>query len=221
MFLRGIFSAKVQESLSVMALDDISYFFDNQYLPAIVKNNLFELTGAIEKGTSFRDDKGVLFYSYGIEKNSKLSKYHEKIRHKEFSIQAFEEGESRIPFGAVDENSITSEHFLVEQPRVSWLTLASKGTVEALEFKDDVLDNIEIYNNVTDYLDRTYGLNFKFLLRNSMNGMEDAKHYIKSVSEYEEDTEFLEALTFLGAYEEFYDFVFSDESEVLIYDNPF
>lgn len=220
MFLKGIFGHQNlgQNRLSSDSLDKIHTLFYGKTLPSVVKNNLLELSQALENGVEFASDSSVLWYSLAIEKNKGLSLFNEKVRHKEFAMHSFEEGETMLPRGTVDENTISSEHSLVEQPKNSWMTLAGKGTVEALDFKDEVIENIDIYNNVTDYLDRTYGLNFKLLLKNSLNGVDEAVSYLKMVSSSEEDEEFIEALTFLSAYEEFFDYIHSSESEVLKFD---
>lgn len=219
MFLRGIVSSNSSRSLSSNALRGISDFLDSKHLPSIVKNNMFEITDRMNKGLEFDSNESVFFYSIKVSKNKLISEFNEKVKRKEFAIFGRGENDLSLPSFTVDENTISSELSLVEQPKTSWLVLASKGTVDALEFKEEVLEHIQVYNNICEYLESTYGFDFKLLLKLSLSGNVESERYLKGIYDYESDESFKESLGFLIQYEEFYDYLNSEESGVLSYED--
>ena len=180
---------------------------------------MFEITDRMNKGLEFDSDESVFFYSIKVSKNKLISEFNKKVKRKEFAIFGRGGNDLSLPSFTVDENTISSELSLVEQPKTSWLVLANKGTVDALEFKEEVLEHIQVYNNICEYLESTYGFDFKLLLKLSLSGNIESERYLKGIYDYESDESFKESLGFLIQYEEFYDYLNSEESGVLTYED--
>lgn len=213
MFLVGIFAPSNHQTLSSSTLQTTAEVLSGRSLTSIVKENMYELVlGGLERGADLESITDFEKYAWGIKRYSELSDYTKKVRRKEFSMTTLEEGETSLPKGTVNEDMLTSDMSLVEQPKVSWATLINKQTVDALELRDELQELVDTYNIVSTYYEETYGFDFKDVLRKALSGVRESENYLTGILELENDAEFITAFFSLAGYVEFYDFLSSSET---------
>lgn len=217
MFLRGVFE-NYAKPLGVSTLESVHDLFFEEDLPSNVKNNMFELVNQIDKGLRISNTVSLAKYSYVMTRNQDIGAFNEKVRHKEFAIDSFDEDSNSLPKGTVDEGSLSNELSLNPQTIMSWQTALSKNNIDALEFQDELQENIDVFNQTTRYLYESYGFDFRFLSKQALNGFKDSKNYLDMILAKENDEEFSEALNFLSKYQEFYDYINSNERGILTID---
>lgn len=215
MFLVGIFAPSNHKKISKGTLQTTAEVLGGRRLKSIVKDNMYEIIlGGLERGAWLEDIESVERYAWGIRRNTELADYSRKVRRKEFSMVTLDDSMDSLPKGAVNEGMIDSEMSLVEQPKISWLTLINKQTVNALELRDELQELVDSFNLVSDYLELTYGFNFKEVLLKALSGVKESEKYLLGILEMEGDEEFVHAFFELARYEEFYDYLRSDRTKL-------
>lgn len=218
MFLRGVFSHNVQAGLSKQTLGQISTYVYNNHLPSVVRNSLYELVNIIEKGTTFHSTLGIIKYSWGITKNGVRTMEKEKRDHNEFALESYPEDGTGLPYRTIDQDGIAEQDVVKDRETVSWHNLLGVNTFEALDFRDELEENIDTYNTVCSYFEDTYGFNFKTVFRFALDGVSESEKYLMDIFEKENDQEFIDTLAFLAQFEEFNEYIHSDRKGELTID---
>lgn len=216
MFLTGCFMESMNSTLSEHSLELVG-----QYLPKTkhinyVKDSLYTLvTKRLDKEWSGMSEKQFIYTGWDESVRASVHTKLDKIRHGEFNIGVREDGESKLPSGVVDENTLSSEMSLVPQSVHRWEVFLNKLTVDTFDFRVELAELIEEYNRVSRFFENTYGLNFRLLLKKVLEGDRDSQEYLVDILSEENDKVFVETLGELLHYDEFKDFIYSDVDKSL------
>lgn len=214
MFLKGIYAKDYLERLNTHALSQINEHL-NRPQTRLVKDNSFELALAFQRGLYINDPTSLQKYAYGISRNDHRSRYAEKVRRKEFNIDAFEKGSTSLPPQTVAEEFIHDGLTLTTKVEKYWENLLNLKNKKSLDFREDLEYHMGIFNTAVSYYLETYGFNLKFVIAQALNGAWESKTYLREILGEEDDDELIESLSFLGDYIEFYEYIKSDGEEPL------
>jgi len=190
MFLTGCFMESMNTTLSEHSLELVG-----QYLPKTkhinyVKDSLYTLvTKRLDKAWSGMSEKQFIYTGWDESIRASVHTKLDKIRHGEFNIGVREDGESKLPSGVVDENTLSSEMSLVPQSVHRWEVFLNKLTVDTFDFRVELAELIE--------------------------GDRDSQEYLVDILSEENDKVFVETLGELLHYDEFKDFIYSDVDKSL------
>ena len=104
---------------------------------------------------------------------------------------------------------------LVPQSVHRWEIFLNKLSVDTYDFRIELAELIEEYNRVSRFFETTYGLNFRLLLKKVLEGDKDSQEYLVDILSEENDKVFVDTLAELLHYDEFKDFIYSEEDKEL------
>ena len=104
---------------------------------------------------------------------------------------------------------------LVPQSVHRWEVFLNKLSVDTYDFRIELAELIEEYNRVSRFFEKTYGLNFRLLLKKVLEGDKDSQEYLVDILSEENDKVFVDTLAELLHYDEFKDFIYSKEDKEL------
>ena len=216
MFLTGCFMESMNTTLSEHSLDLVGRYLPKTKRIAYVQDSLYSLvTKRLDKEWSGMSEKQFIYTGWDESVRASVNTKLDKLKKKEFNIGVREDGESKLPRGVVDENTLSSEMSLVPQSVHRWEVFLNKLSVDTYDFRIELAELIEEYNRVSRFFETTYGLNFRLLLKKVLEGDKDSQEYLVDILSEENDKVFVDTLAELLHYDEFKDFIYSKEDKEL------
>lgn len=216
MFLTGCFMESMNTTLSEHSLDLVGRYLPKTKRIAYVQDSLYTLvTKRLDKEWSGMSEKQFIYTGWDESIRASVKTKLDKLKKKEFNIGVREDGESKLPTGVVDENILSSDLSLVPQSVHRWEVFLNKLSVDTYDFRIELAELIEEYNRVSRFFETTYGLNFRLLLKKVLEGDKDSQEYLIDILSEENDKVFVDTLAELLHYDEFKDFIYSEEDKDL------
>lgn len=216
MFLTGCFMESMNTTLSEHSLDLVGRYLPKTKRIAYVQDSLYTLvTKRLDKEWSGMSEKQFIYTGWDESIRASVKTKLDKLKKKEFNIGVREDGESKLPTGVVDENILSSDLSLVPQSVHRWEVFLNKLSVDTYDFRIELAELIEEYNRVSRFFETTYGLNFRLLLKRVLEGDKDSQEYLVDILSEENDKVFVDTLAELLHYDEFKDFIYSEEDKDL------
>ena len=216
MFLTGCFMESMNTTLSEHSLDLVGRYLPKTKRIAYVQDSLYTLvTKRLDKEWSGMSEKQFIYTGWDESIRASVKTKLDKLKKKEFNIGVREDGESKLPTGVVDENILSSDLSLVPQSVHRWEVFLNKLSVDTYDFRIELAELIEEYNRVSRFFETTYGLNFRLLLKKVLEGNKDSQEYLVDILSEENDKIFVDTLAELLHYDEFKDFIYSEEDKEL------
>jgi hypothetical protein len=216
MFLTGCFMESMNTTLSEHSLDLVGRYLPKTKRIAYVQDSLYTLvTKRLDKEWSGMSEKQFIYTGWDESIRASVKTKLDKLKKKEFNIGVREDGESKLPTGVVDENILSSDLSLVPQSVHRWEVFLNKLSVDTYDFRIELAELIEEYNRVSRFFETTYGLNFRLLLKKVLEGDKDSQEYLVDILSEENDKVFVDTLAELLHYDEFKDFIYSEEDNDL------
>lgn len=216
MFLTGCFMESMNTTLSEHSLDLVGRYLPKTKRIAYVQDSLYTLvTKRLDKEWSGMSEKQFIYTGWDESIRASVKTKLDKLKKKEFNIGVREDGESKLPTGVVDENTLSSEMSLVPQSVHRWEVFLNKLSVDTYDFRIELAELIEEYNRVFRFFETTYGLNFRLLLKKVLEGDKDSQEYLVDILSEENDKVFVDTLAELLHYDEFKDFIYSEDDKEL------
>lgn len=216
MFLTGCFMESMNTTLSEHSLDLVGRYLPKTKRIAYVQDSLYTLvTKRLDKEWSGMSEKQFIYTGWDESVRASVNTKLDKLKKKEFNIGVREDGESKLPTGVVDENILSSDLSLVPQSVHRWEVFLNKLSVDTYDFRIELAELIEEYNRVSRFFETTYGLNFRLLLKKVLEGDKDSQEYLVDILSEENDKVFVDTLAELLHYDEFKDFIYSEEDKEL------
>lgn len=216
MFLTGCFMESMNTTLSEHSLDLVGRYLPKTKRIAYVQDSLYTLvTKRLDKEWSGMSEKQFIYTGWDESIRASVKTKLDKLKKKEFNIGVREDGESKLPTGVVDENILSSDLSLVPQSVHRWEVFLNKLSVDTYDFRIELAELIEEYNRVSRFFETTYGLNFRLLLKKVLEGDKDSQEYLVDILSEENDKVFVDTLAELLHYDEFKDFIYSEEDKDL------
>ena len=203
-------------TLSEHSLDLVGRYLPKTKRIAYVQDSLYTLvTKRLDKEWSGMSEKQFIYTGWDESVRASVNTKLDKLKKKEFNIGVREDGESKLPTGVVDENILSSDLSLVPQSVHRWEVFLNKLSVDTYDFRIELAELIEEYNRVSRFFETTYGLNFRLLLKKVLEGDKDSQEYLVDILSEENDKVFVDTLAELLHYDEFKDFIYSEEDKEL------
>ena len=216
MFLTGCFMESMNTTLSEHSLDLVGRYLPKTKRIAYVQDSLYTLvTKRLDKEWSGMSEKQFIYTGWDESIRASVKTKLDRLKKKEFNIGVREDGESKLPTGVVDENILSSDLSLVPQSVHRWEVFLNKLSVDTYDFRIELAELIEEYNRVSRFFETTYGLNFRLLLKKVLEGDKDSQEYLVDILSEENDKVFVDTLAELLHYDEFKDFIYSEEDKDL------
>ena len=216
MFLTGCFMESMNTTLSEHSLDLVGRYLPKTKRIAYVQDSLYTLvTKRLDKEWSGMSEKQFIYTGWDESIRASVKTKLDKLKKKEFNIGVREDGESKLPTGVVDENILSSDLSLVPQSVHRWEVFLNKLSVDTYDFRIELAELIEEYNRVSRFFETTYGLNFRLLLKKVLEGDKDSQEYLVDILSEENDKVFVDTLAELLHYDEFKDFIYSEDDKEL------
>lgn len=216
MFLTGCFMESMNTTLSEHSLDLVGRYLPKTKRIAYVQDSLYTLvTKRLDKEWSGMSEKQFIYTGWDESIRASVKTKLDKLKKKEFNIGVREDGESKLPTGVVDETILSSDLSLVPQSVHRWEVFLNKLSVDTYDFRIELAELIEEYNRVSRFFETTYGLNFRLLLKKVLEGDKDSQEYLVDILSEENDKVFVDTLAELLHYDEFKDFIYSEEDKDL------
>lgn len=216
MFLTGCFMESMNTTLSEHSLDLVGRYLPKTKRIAYVQDSLYTLvTKRLDKEWSGMSEKQFIYTGWDESIRASVKTKLDKLKKKEFNIGVREDGESKLPTRVVDENILSSDLSLVPQSVHRWEVFLNKLSVDTYDFRIELAELIEEYNRVSRFFETTYGLNFRLLLKKVLEGDKDSQEYLVDILSEENDKVFVDTLAELLHYDEFKDFIYSEEDKDL------
>lgn len=203
-------------TLSEHSLDLVGRYLPKTKRIAYVQDSLYTLvTKRLDKEWSGMSEKQFIYTGWDESIRASVKTKLDKLKKKEFNIGVREDGESKLPTGVVDENILSSDLSLVPQSVHRWEVFLNKLSVDTYDFRIELAELIEEYNRVSRFFETTYGLNFRLLLKKVLEGDKDSQEYLVDILSEENDKVFVDTLAELLHYDEFKDFIYSEDDKEL------
>lgn len=181
-----------------------------------VKDSLYTLvTKRLDKEWSGMSEKQFTYFGWDESVRANIHSKLDKIKKGEFNIGVREDGETNLPKGVVDENTLSSELSLVPKSVHRWEVFLNSLTVDTFDFRIELSELIEEYNRVSKYLANVYGIDLRFLLRKVLEGNRESQEYLVDILSEENDKVFVDTLGELLHYDEFKDYIFGEHGGLL------